>query len=90
MVKTTVTLEDELYRKLAKEALEKYGRTRSLSRLINEKLKHAEGFPSITNKESRESAVERAFGSWKRTETGTEYVRKLRKESERRFRRFGI
>ena len=39
MVKTTVILEDELYKQLVKEALEKYGTTRKLSLLLNEKLK---------------------------------------------------
>ena len=41
-MKTTITLDDELYRKLVKEALEKYGSTRKLSFLINEKLKKME------------------------------------------------
>ncbi|MEM1546175.1 MAG: hypothetical protein QXY40_03545 [Candidatus Methanomethylicia archaeon] len=39
MVKTTIILEDELYKQLVKEALEKYGSTRKLSLLINQKLK---------------------------------------------------
>jgi hypothetical protein len=39
MVKTTVILEDELYRKLVQEALDKYGTTRKLSTLINLKLR---------------------------------------------------
>jgi hypothetical protein len=89
MVKTTVTLEDEIYRKLAREALEKYGRTRNLSRLINEKLKTSDE-NSTENRESREIAVERAFGSWKIKETGKQYARRLRKESENRLSRFGI
>ena len=42
-MKTTITLEDELYKKLVKEALERYGSTRKLSLLINEKLKKCEG-----------------------------------------------
>lgn len=41
-MKTTITLEDELYKKLVREALEKYGSTRKLSLLINEKLKKLE------------------------------------------------
>jgi ribosomal protein L7Ae-like RNA K-turn-binding protein len=40
MVKTTIILDDELYKKLVQEALEKYGSTRKLSQLINEKLKN--------------------------------------------------
>jgi hypothetical protein len=43
MVKTTIILEDELYKRLVKEALEKYGTTRKLSFLINEKLRKLEG-----------------------------------------------
>ncbi|MCX8189127.1 MAG: hypothetical protein N3F64_05400 [Nitrososphaeria archaeon] len=39
MVKTTIVLEDDLYKELVKEALEKYGTTRKLSKLINEKLR---------------------------------------------------
>ncbi|MGB9716864.1 MAG: hypothetical protein ACPL4E_00265 [Thermoproteota archaeon] len=39
MVKTTIILDDELYKKLVQEALEKYGTTKKLSKLINEKLR---------------------------------------------------
>ena len=41
MVKTTIILKDELYKQLVKEALEKYGTTRKLSLLINEKLEES-------------------------------------------------
>jgi transcription initiation factor IIF auxiliary subunit len=88
MIKTTVTLEDEIYKKLAREALEKYGRTRSLSRLINEKLKAADSI-SKTSKEDKE-LIELAFGSWKTKESSTQYVKRLRKDSDKRFRRLGI
>lgn len=90
MVKTTVTLEDEIYKKLAREALEKYGRTRSLSKLINEKLKFAEERSLSTKKEENERTIESSFGSWKIKETGAQYERRLRKESDKRFRRLGI
>ena len=85
MVKTTITLEDSLYRRLAKEALDKYGRTRSLSRLINEKLRSAEMLP-------RESAgdIERSFGCWATKDTGARYVRKMRLESEKRLRQMSL
>jgi len=60
-----------------------------LNRLINEKLKSAE-----TRKFSKRAKgidmVERSFGSWKIKETGSEYVRRLRGESEKRFKRLGI
>lgn len=36
MPKTTIILEDDIYKKLVKEAVEKYGTTRTLSKLINE------------------------------------------------------
>ena len=39
IMKTTVILDDDLYKQLVQEALEKYGTTRKLSLLINEKLK---------------------------------------------------
>ena len=38
MVKTTIILEDQLYRQLVNEAVETYGSTRKLSLLINKKL----------------------------------------------------
>ena len=50
MVKTTVLLDDDLYRRLVKEAVEKYGTTRKLSRLINEKLRQSPRAPDHTNK----------------------------------------
>ncbi|MDE1863577.1 MAG: hypothetical protein KGI33_11790 [Thaumarchaeota archaeon] len=41
-MKTTVNLNDDLYKKLVKETVEKYGNTKNLSKLINEKLERAE------------------------------------------------
>jgi len=41
-MKTTIILDDDLYKQLVQEALEKYGTTRKLSLLINEKLKGGE------------------------------------------------
>jgi len=41
MVKTTILLDDDLYRRLVKEAVEQYGTTKKLSKLINEKLRQA-------------------------------------------------
>lgn len=90
MAKTTINLEDDVYKKLVKEAVEKYGTTRTLSKLINEKLRRAE--PMEVKKERSKSIdiVEKTAGMWKIKETGSEYVRRLRKESERRFTRLGI
>ncbi|MHC1590220.1 MAG: hypothetical protein ACXQTQ_04580 [Candidatus Hecatellaceae archaeon] len=39
MVKTTIMLDDDLYKKLVQEALERYGTTKKLSYLINLKLR---------------------------------------------------
>jgi len=43
MVKTTVIIDDEIYRELVEEAVDRYGSTRTLSRLINEKLRERRG-----------------------------------------------
>lgn len=42
MVKTTIVLEDGLYRDLVNESVREYGSTRKLSLLINRKLRNAE------------------------------------------------
>ena len=39
MVKTTIMLEDKLYRELVDESIKEYGSTRKLSLLINKRLK---------------------------------------------------
>ncbi len=39
MVKTTIMLEDKLYRELVNESIKEYGSTRKLSLLINKRLK---------------------------------------------------
>ena len=49
MVKTTVILDDDIYQELVKEAVEKYGSTKKLSKMINEKLRE-----SIYGKTSQE------------------------------------
>lgn len=91
MAKTTINLDDELYKKLVKEAVDKYGTTRTLSKLINEKLKNAETStrPSLSRKE-RHDIIERTFGSWGPGLSGKEYVKRLRKDSEKRMKRLGL
>lgn len=89
MVKTTVILEDDVYKRLAKEAVEKYGKMRSISRLINEKLKNA-GFVGEKKEITGKNISDKTAGLWRIKGTGAGYVRKLRKESERRFKRIGI
>ncbi len=41
MVKTTILLDDDLYKRLVEECIERYGSTRKLSKLINEKIRLA-------------------------------------------------
>jgi predicted CopG family antitoxin len=90
MTKTTINLEDDIYKKLVKEAIERYGTTRSLSKLINEKLKMVETMKAKEERRKSIDIVERTAGLWKIEESGSEYVRTLRKESEKRFKRLGI
>ena len=90
MAKTTINLDNEIYKKLVREAVEKYGTTRTLSKLINEKLKIAESIKNKREEIRSIDVVEKTAGLWKIKETGAEYVRKLRKESDRRFKRLGI
>ncbi len=78
MVKTTINLDTQIYRELVKEAVEKYGTTKTLSKLINEKLREALG------KKKNEDILKKTFGVWKSTETGVEYQRRIRKEWDRK------
>lgn len=95
MVKTTINLDDELYKKLVKEAVERYGKARSFSKLINEKLRKAEGIvlKDLSDDEEikrRLEIVRRSAGSWKIKETGAEYVRKIRGGWSKRLKRMGL
>lgn len=96
MVKATVNFDDELYRRLIKETVEKYGKMRGFSKLINEKLWKAEGVkPSIIKPKKEEikkrlEIVEKTFGAWGPGPSGAEYVRKLRRGSEKRLKRLGL
>ena len=42
MVRTTLNIDDDLYKALVKESLEKYGTTRHLSKVVNMKLRMVE------------------------------------------------
>ena len=42
MVRTTLNIDDDLYRKLVEESIRKYGTTRKLSKIVCEKLRLAE------------------------------------------------
>jgi len=81
MVKTTINLDTEVYRTLVTEALEKYGTTKTLSRLINEKLKNASKRPAD------EDIVKKTAGLWEIKETGSEYTRRIRMEAEEKVKR---
>ncbi|EQD80681.1 hypothetical protein B1A_00636 [mine drainage metagenome] len=39
MVKTTINLDDEIYADIVKESIEKYGSTKNMSRIINQRLR---------------------------------------------------
>lgn len=83
MVKTTINLDTQIYRELVKEALDKYGTTKTLSRLINEKLGK-----SMNKHDRGEDVFKAAFGMWKIKETGLEYTRRIRAEGEKRMARW--
>jgi metal-responsive CopG/Arc/MetJ family transcriptional regulator len=81
MVKTRVILEDELYKKLVQEAIEKYGSTRKLSKLINQKLKQGNVLQAEDEKRMRiklgrkltkelEEAIERTWSETTRWISG--------------------
>jgi len=40
MVKTTINLDDEIYAEIVKESIEKYGSTKNISKIINQRLKN--------------------------------------------------
>jgi hypothetical protein len=43
MVKTTINIEDELYEEIVRESIKKYGSTKNISRIINQRLKISRG-----------------------------------------------
>ncbi len=98
MVKTTLELRDEVYRKLVEEALKKYGNTKNISKMANEVIEeHLKETRSKAAKhftpekiKRRGDIVERTFGAWGHGHSGAEYVRKLRRESEKRLKRLGL
>ena len=63
---------------MVKEAVERYGTTKTLSKLINEKLREALG------KKKNSDILKRSAGIWKGKESGTEYQRRIRAEWDRR------
>lgn len=79
MVKTTINLDTEVYRLLVSEAVERYGTTKTLSKIINEKLR-------MSKAKSISDIVEKTAGMWKIKESGYKYTKHIRSESERRIR----
>jgi len=56
MVKTTIILNDDIYKKLINESIERYGTSKKLSKLINEKLENYDKLknePKLTYKLGR-------------------------------------
>lgn len=90
MVKTTINLRDDIYKKLVREAVERFGNTKNLSRLINEKLEKVES-KAVAKGDSDEikkrlDIVKECAGSWKTRKTGKEYVKEIRAGWKRRRR----
>jgi len=94
MVKTTLEIKDELYKKLVEASLKKYGNTKNLSRVANEvieeHLREKSIAMSVKAESKKSDIVEKTFGSWKIEETGKEYVRRMRKGWKKRAKRLGI
>lgn len=82
MVKTTINLDTEVYKELVNEAVEKYGTTKTLSKIINEKLR-----ASASARKPRYDIVKMTKGIWKMKETGSKYTRRIRNEWEKRSER---
>jgi hypothetical protein len=87
-----VSIEEELLKKFREEALKKFGYTKgALSIAAREAFKKWLEFD--TNKEKKveefSKALEEVAGIWK-GEKGYKYVRKIRKDSEKRLKRIGI
>lgn len=99
MVKTTLEIKDETYRRLVEASLRRYGNARSISKMANEVIEEhlkehgiEKTMQHVADNEikKRMEIVRKSAGSWKIEETGAEYVRKMRKESEKRLKRIGL
>ena len=94
MVKTTLEIKDELYKKLVEASVKKYGNTKNISRVTNEVIEeHLKEKPMVMGAKTagkKSDIVEKTFGSWDTEETGKEYVRRMRKGWKRRAKRLGI
>lgn len=88
MVKTTLEIKSEVYRKLVEASLRKYGNTKSLSKIANEVIE--EHLKEETPDDIKTDVIERTFGSWKIEETGEEYTEKIRKGWSTRAKRLDV
>jgi pyruvate/oxaloacetate carboxyltransferase len=87
-----VNLEDELLRKFKEEAVKRFGYTKGvLSIATREALKKWLEFDVEKKKKIEEfsKAVKEAAGIWT-GEEGYKFVKKIRKESEKRLKRMGL
>jgi hypothetical protein len=95
VVKTTLELKDEVYKKLINKAIEEYGNTKSLSRVVNESLEahmneESERKPVKKEADKWREILKKTAGSWGPGESGKDYVRRIRDESERKRKRRGV
>ncbi len=74
--RTTVILEDDIYEKLVKESIRRYGTTRALSRVLNEILR---------NSFKKQDDLIRLIYSKKVVKITPEKFEKFRKELSKRF-----
>ncbi len=74
--RTTVILDDDVYEKLVRESIKRYGTTRALSKVLNELLRE-----SLNAKHE----LLQLIYSEKITEVSTEEFEKFRRELSRRF-----
>jgi hypothetical protein len=87
-----VSIEEELLKKFKEEAFKKFGYTRgALSVAAREAFKKWLEFDTSKDKKFEEfsKALKEVAGIWK-GEKGYEYVRKIRKDSEKRLKRIGV
>ena len=92
-MKTTINLNDDLYKRLVKETVERYGNTKNLSRLINERLERAEGLAYRTDSDDmkkRLKTLRESAGSWNISKSGKEYVTVIRRGWSKRLNQAGL
>jgi len=92
-LKTTINLNDDLYKRLVKESVERYGNTKNLSRLINERLERAEGLAYRTDSDDmkkRLKTLRESAGSWNISKSGKEYVTVIRRGWSKRLNQAGL